>query len=499
MVIYFFGILNFGYAFEKAIDIYNKKDNPKVSLKIKYPVSWKIKSHEFNRLVLTKIVNDNESLACVFYLYGSFNNPFIDDHNIVNDMDILSLADIFKSRIEENIDLSHFKIKKFRRISYKNNPGLSFTYTYIGSVKKQNPIMLGATGEMLLFLHKGVIITINCFIEQTFRNGIKIIDKKLKYLEKTYNIYRSEFFFIKDNINIYHPFIQTTIKEFRQGKTKKLTTKDHPKSMGLSLVLEYPHDWVEKEGKRPHIIKTISSGYANGPFCFLSIVKLYKNFSENDIDQLFEPGEQFENFNVISVEKTKYEGLPGTRIEAQGFVERAGYKFTSYIMLHFLLYSKKLIVIACSVQGHPSEAERIKKLFTEYKPLFILIGNSIILEDLWLSKDNFNNLNKDSSDNIKPSTSIWLRILFSFLITWSIGLTPPLLIRFIILKRPLSYIHALLVAFVLLIINLIIFIELEGNSTKHHPAIYLIFLVSYIILNKGYKKVDDLDTKKKKI
>ncbi|MFY2507826.1 hypothetical protein ACN3E9_05970 [Vibrio pectenicida] len=77
-------------------------------------------------------------------------------------------------------------------------------------------------------------------------------------------------------------------------------------------------------------------------------------------------------------------------------------------------------------------------------------------------------------------------IALSFVITWSIGLLPPVLIRYAIMRRPLSKWVAIVVCAVFWFINIIIFTAL-GSQSKTQAALYLIAFVSYWILRKESK------------
>jgi len=69
----------------------------------------------------------------------------------------------------------------------------------------------------------------------------------------------------------------------------------------------------------------------------------------------------------------------------------------------------------------------------------------------------------------------------SFLFTWVIGLTPPCLIRFVFLKRPVSKIAAVVTSGLFIVINLVVFILL-GSQSKSHMALFFVAWVSYGIL-----------------
>lgn len=74
-------------------------------------------------------------------------------------------------------------------------------------------------------------------------------------------------------------------------------------------------------------------------------------------------------------------------------------------------------------------------------------------------------------------------IIASFIITWSIGLIPPLLIRYVILKIPMKIGYAIGTCALFWVINIVIFTAL-GSQSKTHGAIHLIAIASYFIFRK---------------
>lgn len=81
-----------------------------------------------------------------------------------------------------------------------------------------------------------------------------------------------------------------------------------------------------------------------------------------------------------------------------------------------------------------------------------------------------------------------LVLLIGFLITWGIGLIPPLLIRFLILRRPLSRGWAIGVVVLFWIFNFVLFTAM-GSQSRTHGALFLVAFVSYYILVKGAKRI----------
>lgn len=75
-------------------------------------------------------------------------------------------------------------------------------------------------------------------------------------------------------------------------------------------------------------------------------------------------------------------------------------------------------------------------------------------------------------------------IIVSFIITWSVGLLPPALIRYAILKRPIPKWPAIGTCALFWVINIVLFTAM-GSKSKTHGALVLIAFVSYWILRQG--------------
>lgn len=75
-------------------------------------------------------------------------------------------------------------------------------------------------------------------------------------------------------------------------------------------------------------------------------------------------------------------------------------------------------------------------------------------------------------------------LAISFLMTWGVGLTPPLLIRYVFLRRPMGKRAAVLVCAMLWAFNFVFF-QAMGSTSKYHGALILVALVSYWILCRG--------------
>ena len=74
-------------------------------------------------------------------------------------------------------------------------------------------------------------------------------------------------------------------------------------------------------------------------------------------------------------------------------------------------------------------------------------------------------------------------IIFSIVLTWGIGLAPPLVIRYAVLKRPMEKWLAIGVCAFFWLLNIILFSAL-GSQSKTHAALTFVAFVSYWLLRK---------------
>ncbi len=81
----------------------------------------------------------------------------------------------------------------------------------------------------------------------------------------------------------------------------------------------------------------------------------------------------------------------------------------------------------------------------------------------------------------------FLTLLLSAVLTWGIGLAPPLLLRFAILQRPISKKVAITLVVLFWFLNVLIFTAL-GSTSKTHSALFFVAWASFVILRRGSQK-----------
>ena len=289
-------------------------------------------------------------------------------------------------------------------------------------------------------------------------------------------------------------FSQTSkIQPFLGGQKTKYSTEGHPKAKGINISIEYPTNWQRSEGEGPNVVQQFTPKTSN---IFIQCILLIKDqpsfmklFSSEDISDAMFTQETLkemipEGATFIKGEPTKYDGQPGAWMIYVTQSERAGLRAEMYNLQHMFLYSGNLITLGCSVGGLAGSGATVENEFARYLPLFQLLGNSIVIHDKWAKPTN------ESGDSIMENVFgeyWWITLIVSAILTWGVGLTPPLLIRFAFLRRPISKGWAIGTAAIFWFINIIIFTAL-GSTSKTHGALFLVAWASYAILRKGAKK-----------
>jgi len=289
-------------------------------------------------------------------------------------------------------------------------------------------------------------------------------------------------------------FSQTSeIQAFLGGQKTKYSTEGHPKAKGLSISIEYPSSWQQSEGERANTVQTFRSDASDGllRMCLLIVKDLpasMKQFTSKELsDQMFTQESLKETVPegaiFIKGERTKYDDEPGAWMIFVTRTERAGARMETYCLQHMFIYSGTLVLLQCHIGGPPGSGATVENEFARYLPLSQLLGNSIVIHDKWAKPTN------EGGDSIMENVFgeyWWISLIVSAILTWGVGLTPPLLVRFVFLRRPISKGWAIGTAAIFWFINIIIFTAL-GSTSKTHGALLLVACVSYAILRKGAK------------
>jgi hypothetical protein len=279
------------------------------------------------------------------------------------------------------------------------------------------------------------------------------------------------------------------------GEQTEYSLKGHAKAHGLDISLKYPASWRAKEGIRPHVVqKFTGSDMGNiSTSCMITIQKLpvwASIFLEGKSGQevLSEALHEMvpPNATFLDGGKTKLDGEPGAWLKYYYEGEQAGLTVGMYSLQYVLFYGGRMLAIQCSVAGRSDDKALLQDAFQSYLPVFQMIGNSVVIHDKWTKAGS------GSPDSVVSDVfrEYWLlTLLISAILTWGIGLAPPLVTRFAILRHPMTKRGALVFVVVFWLFNAFLFSAL-GSTSRTHGALLLVAWASFAILRKGSRAYD---------
>lgn len=277
-------------------------------------------------------------------------------------------------------------------------------------------------------------------------------------------------------------------------------TDGHSKSNGINLTIKYPSDWTRKEGERPHIVqKFLSPNHQAYVMVVIQDLGIPAGtpITQEELEATLDPSQLKDmvpnGMQFIGAQKTRIETLPAGILEYQTTQQRAGLSIDQQVWALIFIYKTSMVQIQCGVGGQTGI--NTAELMGRYKPLCIQIANTIVLPDKWTEAA------AAASSTSAPSTSaatslvspkqsalagenVAANLLLSLVLTWGVGLAPPLLIRYVFARRPIGKGAAIGLCVLFWLFNFILFTAL-GSQSKAHTALVLVALASFAILRKG--------------
>lgn len=312
---------------------------------------------------------------------------------------------------------------------------------------------------------------------------------------------------ILETLLIFNPtYITNPALEFENGFTKKFTSEGHLKNKDIHFTLRYPASWKANEAERPNIIQKFSSENGRGLETLMILIKKlpiepsYKIYKV-EVEEIFQKSnilEMLPNEIVITeYSRATIDSLPGAMVEYEEVRSRLTHNFFTKNLIFLTFCKNSLLMFHFAETDLVENKNDVLERYLLMKPLFILMANSIVIHDNW--KTQYANLEYGKNENdtntfvdllVEGETGLFIAyILLSFILTWGIGLLPPILIRFVFIRKPLSKTWAIVLVVLFLFINLAVFLAL-GSENKTHTALLLVAWISYYILRKQ-KKVKD--------
>jgi hypothetical protein len=180
-------------------------------------------------------------------------------------------------------------------------------------------------------------------------------------------------------------------QEILTGKHFKFSTAGHPKSKGINMLVSYPASWKAMESDRPNIVQKFVSNDGRGLEMAMIITKslplpkgtiipdeqLKSHFTIDELKKGVPSGYQF-----ISASATTIDNIPGGVLEYSMKQDRAGRTVSGQFITYTFIYGTTLVQFQGAVGSNASASDgSLDNRMAEFKELFFLMANSIVLPD----------------------------------------------------------------------------------------------------------------------
>lgn len=257
--------------------------------------------------------------------------------------------------------------------------------------------------------------------------------------------------------------VKKSILDLDEGGTGEITIQQKGLNSFDPLAYKsYVRVMVETSVGNPNDFVHLTSRYEVTQDELREISTLFRTQAENQFTKILQwdvPSLELVNgMQAIRLSyRRQYQNNPSVRVTT--------YMFQNHDRMHYLTMSYR-------------EAERTKWL----------ADFSTILSSFRIT--NVRGTPTSSTDN--PMALVFgehwvLTLILSAILTWGIGLVPPLLVRFAFMRKPMPKAGAIAFVVVFWFINIVIFTAL-GSQSKTHSALLFVAIASYYILRRGVKK-----------
>lgn len=185
-----------------------------------------------------------------------------------------------------------------------------------------------------------------------------------------------------------YQFIDNPSKEFSVGFVNTYSTKNHPKTKGVTINAKLPLSWSQQEGDRPNVIQKFVSENGKGQEIILFMVKdlglpsdykitqeeLNDFFTESELKQMIPEGSEF-----ISAQKITLDNHTGGQLIFKTIQQQLDFSITMQATHFVTIYDGKMIFLQCMVSAE--EGENLTDRFNLFIPLFRQVANSMVLID----------------------------------------------------------------------------------------------------------------------
>lgn len=278
--------------------------------------------------------------------------------------------------------------------------------------------------------------------------------------------------------------ISDAAKEMLDGRVNKFSTKGHPKSKDAAFTIKFPASWVAKDGERPNIVQKFVSENGHGsamavittsavpPEESLTKASINEAVSSESLKEMLPEGAR-----LINAQTTKIENEPAGILEYSARVERVGQTLETQTLALFFFQGRTMVGLQFWLGGQ-TDSEELRRQFAAYRPLFNMIMNSIVFDEMWVKSDGTMQAPEDNFWKAYRNLPNELGLL-GYVILTVILWVPALLIRYALLRRPLERNHALILTAIVWFLEMLSCLALWN---KMPPSIHVAAFFSFSTL-----------------
>ncbi|QFR42868.1 hypothetical protein [Sulfurimonas xiamenensis] len=198
---------------------------------------------------------------------------------------------------------------------------------------------------------------------------------------------------IIETLLMFNPSYQKyKLSELQDGFYLKFISNGNGKAKGVKFSIKVPKSWKAQEANRPNIVQkfTANNGYMIDGKSFITSNIMVKNipdgFTAQDFnkDVINEMCQEIPDGAILrSCEPITLEDSHGIMQRMKITLQRLDFKSDMEMVQYMIFFQNKAIAIQGMVGTYENKLsdKELLQLFSDYKPIFVYIANSLVLQD----------------------------------------------------------------------------------------------------------------------
>lgn len=174
--------------------------------------------------------------------------------------------------------------------------------------------------------------------------------------------------------------------EFVEGWRQTFCSKGHPKAKKADLTVSLPASWQSREGARPNVVQAFDLQTERGHVgCSIMVKQLPQVPTKDEAEAFFLPEEMKEMLpdgaTFVEAKQMVLDGSPAGMLVLDQPIKRLDLVVHARMVSFVTIQRDAMIFIQFATSGKEGDAKAGQELSAQFKPLFRLIANSLVLTD----------------------------------------------------------------------------------------------------------------------